>query len=371
MKRGLAEKLLRAVMGWEGDETDPSKLEAVARIDALANYKYDRYQGYTPGHQFVESLALWLDQFEQAEREAALNFVLDRLIFVSEEEMHHLVDLLHRRIVLPTLRDRVAEILATPPYRVGAIEAAPEFAEERRHSLFLGLSDGARIDEFRRFAGLHNDQVHGVYELSQERASEMAGALGGAFRHVFLIDDFYGSGKSILRWQRGDIWLSHPESGAQTKGRLQKFLSIMRDDRYQACFSGSDTALHICLYIATDQALRYIRSAIDEYLDPPWSESTKPTVQAAMVIPERSRLICGLGRDEAFDKLLHDYYDSALMNEHRSVGGDNIIHGFSDCGLPLVLSHNTPNNSVYLLWEGRPPRAALFPRVDRHRPEAG
>ena len=39
--------------------------------------------------------------------------------------------------------------------------------------------------------------------------------------------------------------------------------------------------------------------------------------------------------------------------------------------LPLVLAHNTPNNSVYLLWADKPDlrTKALFPRVSRHREE--
>lgn len=49
--------------------------------------------------------------------------------------------------------------------------------------------------------------------------------------------------------------------------------------------------------------------------------------------------------------------------------------GYHDCALPLVLCHNTPNNSVCLLWmdtreiEGSRKLRALFPRYERHHPE--
>ncbi len=47
--------------------------------------------------------------------------------------------------------------------------------------------------------------------------------------------------------------------------------------------------------------------------------------------------------------------------------------GFGDAALPLVLPHNTPNNSVCILWAdttdrpGGKERCALFPRYERHR----
>jgi len=43
-------------------------------------------------------------------------------------------------------------------------------------------------------------------------------------------------------------------------------------------------------------------------------------------------------------------------------------YGYGDCGLPVVLHHNTPNNSLALLWsyDDRAVRG-LFPRVQRHK----
>lgn len=363
MRRALADRLLRAVMSWEG-EVDPAKLELVGLMNALAFYKYNQYQQYRPGLQFIESLAIWLNQFEQAQREVALHFVCDRLIFISDQEMRHLVELLFRDVIRPILRARVSSALDLPKYRVSAIDKSPEFASEFQRSLFLGLSDGARIDELRRSAVLNNDQVDGSYYLGHDRAVEMRSKMGNTFRNIFLIDDFYGSGKSVIRWEKDDHWLAGYEDGATPAGRLQKFVSLIADSSFQEIFD-DDRALHICLYAATEQALQHIRQAIDDHPEPPWT--LKPTVDAALVISDRSRLICGAS-DGEFDAILHEkYVPEILMNEHRRVGGDQIVHGFSDCGLPLVFAHNTPNNSVYLLWETLAPYVALFPRVDRHK----
>jgi len=49
-------------------------------------------------------------------------------------------------------------------------------------------------------------------------------------------------------------------------------------------------------------------------------------------------------------------------------GGADAVLGFAQCALPVVLSHNTPNNSVYILWGPETMTfSGLFPRVSRHR----
>jgi len=250
--------------------------------------------------------------------------------------------------------------------------------------MFLGLSDGARIDELRRSASLSNDQAHATYELQTDRALEMVRASGGPFHNVFLVDDFYGSGKSILRWQLDDKWLDEYQQGASSKGRLIKFVEQVRSQSQatsakehlirflrQVAFQPSvspiftkDVAIYVCIYVATERALNHIRSAISHHPEPPWEDT--PEVHATMTLDDRVSLRCG-SEYAPFDDLLHQHYRDSLMNKHRAVGGPDIIHGFSGGGLPLVFTHNTPNNSVYLIWETTEPYTALFPRVDRHK----
>jgi hypothetical protein len=62
------------------------------------------------------------------------------------------------------------------------------------------------------------------------------------------------------------------------------------------------------------------------------------------------------------------YFDPAADDEHGEVGGVSKRYGFADCRLPVVLSHNTPNNSLFLLWaEAEHSVRGLFPRVSRHQ----
>ena len=84
MRDRLAEKLLAKVLEWPSDEI----AEERPLVQALAAYKYDEYQQYSAGSRFVESLAIWLNQFEtNEERRIAYEFLKNHLIFCSSEEM--------------------------------------------------------------------------------------------------------------------------------------------------------------------------------------------------------------------------------------------------------------------------------------------
>lgn len=73
--------LLAAVMQWR-DSSVVSQVvsQNVQLLQLLAAYKYDSYQRFAPGKRFIESLALWLKQFDQADRQTALDFVMKRLV---------------------------------------------------------------------------------------------------------------------------------------------------------------------------------------------------------------------------------------------------------------------------------------------------
>ena len=72
--------------------------------------------------------------------------------------------------------------------------------------------------------------------------------------------------------------------------------------------------------------------------------------------------------DPAMADLSRRFYDDVLTDEHKG----RAPLGYADCALPLVLSHNTPNNSISLLWADTTVepqslnRLALFPRYERH-----
>ena len=60
MNQNLAEQILTQVLGWELKEAK----ENVRLLEEFAELKYDQYQQYEAGNRFMESLAVWLNQFQ-------------------------------------------------------------------------------------------------------------------------------------------------------------------------------------------------------------------------------------------------------------------------------------------------------------------
>jgi hypothetical protein len=212
MQDRLAEQLLAKVLGWTPDDL----ARETSRLQAIARYKYDAYQQFQPGRRFVESLALWLQQFKTlAERQHAFRFAVDRVIFISQSEMTHLVNLSYTDLMRREIVRQAAQRIEVPSYNVAKICASQEFRALRRQTLFLGLSDGSRIDQLRRASrDVSHEQVYQTHELSPARACKLQRALvddlrpilsreptydEAHFRLVFLIDDFTGSGFTYLR----------------------------------------------------------------------------------------------------------------------------------------------------------------------------
>jgi hypothetical protein len=122
-------------------------------------------------------------------------------------------------------------------------------------------------------------------------------------------------------------------------------------------------ALLIVFYVAAAQAIGHLRQDLPKVLGLP-----AETLKVVHTLPPEIRIIGG--EDLAFLQLAAEehYFDPAADDEHGVVGGASKRYGFADCRLPVVLSHNTPNNSLFLLWaEAEHNVRGLFPRVSRHR----
>lgn len=356
MRSELAEELLDELMEWDRAAFQ----EKVRRLEALATYKFDEYSNFRPGVKFFESLAAWLRQFEDpADRATALDFVLDRLIFISDAEMTHLIELVYPDHIELVLRRRVSEELGCSPYAVGQIVRADAFRALRRRTLVLGASDGARLDRLRRSTPfLSHEQFLQSNEPPIELIRAMGDKLGEAldsweldcsatFEHVFLVDDFAGSGETLLR-----------ESDGTYKGKLVKFAAAIEKLRADGLLT--ETAeVTIILYVAAQAARDHLAAAIDASPLPAWE------VRVVQTLPTSVRVDT---QDPAFAALCKRYYDDVFTDEYKG----RAPLGYRDGALALVLSHNTPNNSVCLLWadstaeEGSDRRRALFPRYERH-----
>src|ERR1017187_8175426 len=100
-----AKQLLAKAMNW----SDEDVVRDLPILQLLADYKYDAYQRFGPGKGFIESLALWLNQFSSSDRTAALGLVLDKLVFFSDSEFSHLVRTAYPDVIVQERMRLVAE----------------------------------------------------------------------------------------------------------------------------------------------------------------------------------------------------------------------------------------------------------------------
>lgn len=370
MQRELAENLLARIMDWD----DATKADERVRLERFAAYKYDQYQQFAPGRRFLESLALWLRQFEKGdERKVAYRFVRDRLVFISNEEMNSLVELAFPTVVRPILLRDAATASGDSAYRSKVIQASTSYRSLVRQTLVLGLSDGARTDRFRRVNAptISHEQVFHAYDISERKAEDMVHKLRGdlakltqcepasaeaRFRYVVLLDDFSASGFSYIRRDRRT---------GQWEGKIPKIVKELgSDDGLGRCIADSEVRVLVVLYIGSEQAKEQIQHALAEL------SFEKGTVDLQVVFELDHATQLNSEVDGTLLQLLEkqEYFDDRADDEHADVGGTSMRFGFAEGRFPLVLSHNTPNNSIYVLWaEDGHKVLGLFPRVSRHR----
>ena len=366
MRDSLAKKLLAKVTDWESDDLTKERLD----LQLLSEYKYDEYQQFSPGMRFIESLSLWLNQFEGNEKDLAYNLIKKHLIFISTEELHHLIKMVYPDYVKPFLINHVASELKIPNFLIKKITKEQKFKILLRECLFLGLSDGARTDLFRRFSGLEHEQVYPTYQITKEKSEELLEELNKKitinkygnekFKIVFLIDDFSASGISYIR----------EEEPGEFHGKIQKFLKQLekKDDKsdfVRNLFDMENLKICIILYIATKKAKEKIENELESFA------KSKKLDFKVIVIQEIDDSVTLT--DEKLGRLaprLEEKFDSKILTEHYEKGETEKPYlGFDECGLPLVLSHNCPNNSLPIIWHETDDKEyrALFPRLQRFK----
>ena len=370
MRDRLASRLLARVMGW-----DPETLAAERPVlQALASYKYDSYQQFAPGMRFVASLAVWLNQLDPEDRPAAYEFARRRLVFVSGSEIEHLVGVAFRDHVRPFLIKTAAERAGLSRYAVGPIVASQKYRRVLRETLYLGLSDGARVDVFRRSGapGVVHEQVAATYQLSSEKASDMRAELASdleadladaQFKTVVLLDDFSASGKSYLR---RDV------DGAY-KGKVARVLKSLFEANGEFRRTGlvdpDDVRVCLLLYVATNVARGRLEELVHEWLEAHGRTETVFEVIVVQTIPDQVRVTAE--RDPELLPILERHGEEIEVDRHHQEGRHERPYlGFDEGALPVVLVHNTPNNSVRLLWQDEGDVRGLFPRVSRHKATA-
>ena len=381
MNSVLSNQLLASIMSWS-----PKKLAAErAALEFMGSMKYDAYDRYMPGMRFMSSLVQWLNGIDKEDRDEAFNFIKRRLVFISSTQMNYLVDLLYDSKMRPILLDMATAETGMPSYMRSHKKVCAQFEIEKRSSLVIGLSDGAHTDILRRSAGFSNEQVLTNYYpdgkklvdmLEELRKDERLRGVDKPFFHrIFLVDDFTASGKSFIRFD---------ESDGEYHGKLKKIIDelcvVNKEDgdgnidikhmSYLLAPNQKEIQIDILFCIATEKA----RSNIDKYLNA-YLESTglhakvRFNIHAVQILEDKlandiktdKNLVAMLEKDRHFVK------ESVMHSPSYKVGKhDKPYFGFDECALPVVLAHNTPNNSLPIIWQDAERFHGLFPRISRH-----
>lgn len=416
MKRELALRLLQTILPGLTDEGAAANL--FRELQFLADYKYNKYEMYHPGRLFLENLSLWLQQFEEDERDAALDFVRKALIFISQQEFQQLAGVVYHEVIKWRQFLAAAVLGGSPQHKVRAIRESAEFKKVSRASLYVGMSDGARIDYIRRHnLEISNEQVLPYYETSPAKVKQLLSELRAELRDpqatflcLFLIDDFCGSGRTLLRevvtsplgnrceppaipplWrsrlrfypESNELeWLYQGEISASERQALlemgsgEEYVSVVntlvgKANTQDTILKGAlfkvasgdlvgvldpNAAVFFCPLLATEHALKRLRPLMTRL--PGRFSQTRilpgATIDSHVKITSATTPI---------GELCEKYYSDDFGDHHTGC----VKFGFDNCGLPLILHHNTPNNSIYLLWaRRREDFSPLFVRYERH-----
>ena len=387
MNSNLASLLLSSVMGWDYVGLNSERPE----LEFMGSMKYDAYDRFMPGTRFMSSLVQWLNQFDEEDRKTVLDFVKKKLVFVSSTQMNYLVDLLYDSKIRPILLRKATENAQMPSYMLCNKKVQKQFDIEKRSSLVVGLSDGAHTDILRRSAGFNNEQVLTNYYPDEKKLKDMLddvrndkkikGIEKPYFRNIFLIDDFTASGKSFVRYD---------DNAKKFKGKLAKIIDQLRAENKERTdeeiAAGEKEEMHlsylldanqpevhidILFCIATKKAVRNIRNGLDDFLLKRGYDKIKYHIHVVQELDDS--LSKEITEDPNLMKVLekpHYLHQNLKDDTAYKVGSVTRPYlGFDECALPVVLSHNTPNNSLPILWQDTDNDQefkGLFPRISRH-----
>ncbi|MBF1623629.1 MULTISPECIES: hypothetical protein [Prevotellaceae] len=377
MNSNLANQLLASIMKWDA----PTLASERAALEFMGSMKYDAYDRYMPGMRFMSSLVQWLNDIKEEDRDEAYKFIKEKLVFISSMQMNYLVDLLYDSKIRPILLDMSTAETGMPSYKCSSKVVRTRFEIEKRSALIIGLSDGAHTDILRRSAGFNNEQVLTNYYPDGKKLKDMLDELrkdqklkgieNPFFRRILLIDDFTASGKSFIRFD---------ESDREYHGKLKKIIDelcikdyVEKEEKIEHLSyllnPEQKIQIDILFCIATEKARTNIKSSLDDYLKSVnWQNKVEFNIHIVQILEDK--LSIDIKTDKDLVKLLkkdeHFVKECVISKSYKVGKNDNPWLGFDECALPVVLAHNTPNNSLPIIWQDAERFHGLFPRISRH-----
>jgi hypothetical protein len=322
----------------------------------MALYKYNSYEVYNAGKGFLQSLLEWLNQFESSKDKESGLILVRSLLFLSRREILELSHVTYQRI-LQEMMDKLIEV-----QKLRAFDYASAFRRLRKFvnsCVFVGMSDGAQIDYFRRHGTeiINNDHVVPYYKVDEEEKKKFR-----KIKYAFLLDDMCGSGTTFLRKEK-------TKTRSVVDGQFARFLRKWRRVKFDA--------IYYCPYVITEKGLKRLEKLV---LGPRRivnrDKGFRFKILPGMCIPQSYSILST--RNSLFRSqedcirvrtLCEKYYDASVEDDHTRKGG-GCKYGFGKTGIILVRYNNTPNNTPSIVWHSsdqiRGPKS-LFKRLARHR----
>jgi len=299
----------------------------------------------------------WLNEFQSPQdREAGL-ILVRKILFLSRREVLELSRVTYDSILLEIMEEiiRVKGL-----QRLDYARAYRSLDKFLKKCIFVGMSDGALIDYFRRHGDvIDNEQVVPYYKIDEVEKSKHKDA-----EYAFLIDDMCGSGTTFLRKER-------EASRWKLDGQLPRFL-----DKWKTFSRFS--AIYYCPYLITQKGFNRLEALINgprrivnrhrEFTFKILYGMRVPNDYSILSRKRTSRPLFETETDRLkVVQLCEKYYNPKVEDKHTRKGG-GCKFGFGRIGTLLVRFSNTPNNTPSVLWfsdDGGQSRA-LFKRLSRH-----
>jgi len=320
-----------------------------ARLQFLAQRKYDRYDLFSSGETFLSRLMQWLENFDVKDRQTAMEIV-DSLKFVSQYEMKELAVATFEGIRTSLFSTRR---LSDENWRVYMESREQMIGEELSKSIFMACADDILFDYFRRYAMqqvsvFNKDNFVEYYKIDEETRIDLP-----EYKRIFLIDQLSGSGITAIRKE---------DSG--WKGKIPTFFEIWKEDV-------KDCDIYYCPYLQGPASKQHLEASL-----PVWTKDIGRQ-KSVKVLPTCSISVSScLSSDEGLtiDETLpvanlcrDDRYFSKFVDDRHIRKGGAAYYGFGRAGLTLVLQSNCPNNTIPLIWHSYNDWFPLFPRIAHHR----
>jgi hypothetical protein len=343
----LQTKILREELRLAGVEI--SKDEA-AYLTVLALRKYDRYDLFSPGETFLSRLISWLENFDQEDRQIAMDIV-DSLKFVSQYEMKELAVATFENVRV--LLGKNLSDLPKENWSIYVDSREQKVNDELSKSIFIACADDILFDYLRRYAMQQVDVFQKDNFVEYYKLEEGSRANLPPFERLYLIDQLSGSGMTAIR-KENDEW----------KGKIPTFFEIWQNDL-------KNCDIYYCPFLQSSVSKRHLQRNL-----PKWSKETGinslvnllPTCSVSFSPCLSSDGGITINEDLPVAKLCrNEKYFSKFVDDRHIQRGGPAYYGFGRAGLTLILQSNCPNNTIPLIWHSYNGWFPLFPRVAHHR----